>query len=98
MTDERSIERQNGSFCETILWNARDKLDPPYKGYVMFASSCPDTNVPHLLEAGYSAEEIIIVEYDNGNHETIWIPHRIMKGDTLFESENGGILKTSDNA
>tara|TARA_Y100001937_G_scaffold117013_1_gene169758 strand:- start:82 stop:351 length:270 start_codon:yes stop_codon:yes gene_type:complete len=75
MTDERSIERQNGSFCETILWNARDKLDPPYKGYVMFASSCPDTNVPHLLEVGYSAEEIVIVEYDNGNHETIWIPN-----------------------
>ena len=24
--------------CETILWKARDKIDPPAQGYVMFAS------------------------------------------------------------
>ena len=80
MTDERSIERQNGSFCETILWNARDKLDPPRHGYFMFASSDPDTNVSYLLEEGYRPEEIVIVEYDNGNHETIWIPPLIIGG------------------
>ena len=74
MTDEKSIERQNGSFCETILWNARDKLDPPRYEYIMFASSDPDTNVSHLLEEGYRPNEIVIVEYDNGTHETIWIP------------------------
>ena len=66
------VERQEGTFCETILWNARDKLDPPYKGYVMFASSDPDTNIPHLLEKGYSLDDIVIVEYND--HETIWVP------------------------
>lgn len=72
--DERSVERMEGHFCETVLWEARDKLDPPYKGYIMFASSCPDTNVPHLIEEGYTADEIVIVEY--GDHETIWIPEK----------------------
>ena len=72
--DERSVERKEGHFCETVLWEARDKLDPPYKGYIMFASSCPDTNVPHLIDQGYEVEEIVIVEY--GEHETIWIPKR----------------------
>ena len=67
-------ERQEGTFCETILWNARDKLDPPRNGYIMFASSDPDTNVSHLLEEGYHPEDIVIVEYDGGRHETIWIP------------------------
>ena len=67
-------ERQEGTFCETILWNARDKLDPPRYGYIMFASSDPDTNVSHLLEEGYHPEDIVIVEYDGGRHETIWIP------------------------
>ncbi len=94
MTDERSIERQNGSFCETILWNARDKLDPPYKGYVMFASSSPDTNVPHLLEKGYSEDDIVIVEYDD--HETIWVPEDIIVDDggskTRLKCCNGCIM------
>ena len=74
-------ERQQGRFSETILWNARDKLDPPYKGYVMFASSCPDTNVPHLLEKGYSADDIVIVEYND--HETIWVPEDTVVEDGL---------------
>ena len=73
MVDEESIERKEGWFCETILWNARDKLEPPYHGYVMFASSAPDVNVPHLLDEGYTEDDIVIVTYDDGKHETIWI-------------------------
>ena len=57
--------------CETILWEARDKIDPPYKGYVMFASSCPDTNVSHLVESmGIDLEDISVVII--GGHETVW--------------------------
>lgn len=72
--DERSVERKTGTICETVLWEMASLLEPPYKGYIMFASSCPDTNVPHLIEEGYEVEEIVIVEY--GEHETIWIPKR----------------------
>ena len=62
---------QEGSFSETILWDARDKLEPPAKGFVMFASSCPETNVPFLMnEWGIDEYDIIIVLYDG--HETIW--------------------------
>tara|TARA_R100001126_G_C4835754_1_gene154240 strand:+ start:609 stop:866 length:258 start_codon:yes stop_codon:yes gene_type:complete len=56
--------------CETILWEARDKIDPPYKDYVMFASSCPDTNVTHLVDCGIELTDISVVII--GGHETVW--------------------------
>tara|TARA_R100000234_G_scaffold89807_1_gene58047 strand:- start:874 stop:1134 length:261 start_codon:yes stop_codon:yes gene_type:complete len=57
--------------CETILWEARDKIDPPYKDYVMFASSDPETNVSHLVnEMDIDLEDISVVII--GGHETIW--------------------------
>ena len=56
--------------CETILWEARDKIDPPYKDYVMFASSCPDTNVTHLVDSGIELTDISVVII--GGHETVW--------------------------
>lgn len=58
-------------FSETILWNARNEIDPPYKGYIMFASSCADENVPHLVnEYGIDPADIAVV-YISG-HETVW--------------------------
>ena len=37
----------------------------------MFASSCPETNVPFLMDDwGVDEKDIIIVLYDR--HETIW--------------------------
>ena len=56
--------------CETILWAARHEIDPPYKGYVMFASSCPDTNVTHLVNSGIELTDISVVII--GGHETVW--------------------------
>jgi hypothetical protein len=57
--------------CETILWEARDKIDPPHYGYVMFASSSPETNVQHLVEnEGIDLEDISVVII--GSHETVW--------------------------
>ena len=69
--NEYSHLMEEGSFSETILWDARDKLKPPAKGFVMFASSCPEINVPFLMnEWGIDEDDIIIVCYDG--HETIW--------------------------
>ncbi len=65
------IDRVEGWFCETVLWNARDELDPPYPGFKMFASSGPDENIEHLLQDGYKPQDIVIVTY--GDHETVWI-------------------------
>ena len=57
--------------CETILWEARNKIEPPYSGYVMFASSDPETNVSHLVnEMDIALEDISVVII--GCHETIW--------------------------
>ena len=57
--------------CETILWAARHEIDPPYKGYVMFASSCPDTNVSHLVNSmDIDLEDISVGIL--GGHETVW--------------------------
>ena len=56
---------------ETILWEARDKIEPPYRGYIMFASSDPETNVPHLVnEMDIDLVDISVVII--GDHETIW--------------------------
>ena len=69
--NEYSHLMQQGSFSETILCDARDKLEPPAKGFVMFASSCPETNVQFLMnEWAVDEDDIIIVLYDG--HETIW--------------------------
>ncbi len=57
--------------CETVLWEARDKIDPPYSGYVMFASSSPEVNVSYLVEGkGIDLEDISVVII--GGHETVW--------------------------
>ena len=73
-TDENEtleVDFVDGGICETILWDARDRIDPPYRGYIMFASSCPDINVPHLVnEMGIDESEITIMEI--AGHETIW--------------------------
>ena len=73
-TDENEtleVDFVDGGICETILWDARDRIDPPYRGYIMFASSDPETNVPHLVyEMGIDESEIAIMEI--AGHETIW--------------------------
>ena len=57
--------------CETILWEARDKIDPPHRNYVMFASSSPEVNVSYLVEGkGIDLEDISVVII--GGHETVW--------------------------
>jgi len=57
--------------CETVLWEARDKIDPPYRDYVMFASSSPEVNVSYLVEGmGIDLEDISVVII--GCHETVW--------------------------
>lgn len=57
--------------CETVLWEARDKIDPPHFGYTMFASSSPETNVSYLVESkGIDLEDISVVVI--GCHETVW--------------------------
>lgn len=57
--------------CETILWKARDKIDPPAQGYVMFASSCPETNVPYLInDMGIDPSDIYVTVI--AGNETIW--------------------------
>ena len=48
----------------------RDKIDPPHFGYIMFASSCPDENVPFLLSRGYDLEDITVMVI--AGNETVW--------------------------
>ena len=62
-----------GYIDDGLIWEMRDRLEPPAQGYVMFASSSPEVNIPYLLDKGYDRDEIIIVEY--GGNETIWIPN-----------------------
>lgn len=56
---------------ETALWYARDKIDPPAQGYVMFASSSPETNVPYLINDMDIDPSDICVCIIAGN-ETVW--------------------------
>ena len=64
--------------CETILWEARDKIDPPHRNYVMFASSSPEVNVSYLVEGmGIDLEDISVVII--GGHETVWYKKEMIK-------------------
>ena len=57
--------------CETILWEARDKINPPHNGYVMFASSSPETNVPYLIDdMGIDPTDICVMIIVH--NETVW--------------------------
>ena len=57
--------------CETVLWNARDKIDPAVQGAIMFASSSPETNVPHLInEMGIDPSNIFVMII--AHNETVW--------------------------
>ena len=60
----------NAHISETILWEMRDKIDPPHFGYTMFASSCLDENVPFLLSRGYDLEDITVMVI--AGNETVW--------------------------
>jgi hypothetical protein len=58
--------RQDGN----TLWAVRDKVPAPKKGFVMFADSATDHNVPHLLEIGVKPEQIIITTHPE--NEAVW--------------------------
>ena len=76
-----------GYIDETLIWNMRNKLEPPAQGYIMFASSSPEINIPYLLTKGYDRDEIMVVEY--GGNETVWIPEKppMRYGAENFEAE-----------
>lgn len=54
----------------TTLWAVRDKVPTPREGFVMFADSAPDINVPHLLQIGVKPEQIIITIHPE--NEAVW--------------------------
>ena len=56
--------------CETILWNVRHEIDPPAQGYVMFASSSPETNIPYLIEHSIDPSDICVCII--AGNETVW--------------------------
>ena len=53
------------------LWDAREHIEPPAEDFVMFADSCPTTNVCHLLNEGHSPEDICVVRI--GYAESVWV-------------------------
>ncbi len=52
------------------VWAVRDKVPAPKKGFVMFADSAPDINVPHLLDIGLKPEQIHIASMLY--NDTVW--------------------------
>ena len=61
----------NHYICDSVIWAMRDKIEPPYTGYTMFASSDPDTNIEYLLDVGYRIGDISVVKISD--HYTVWI-------------------------
>ena len=58
---------------ELLIWEMRDKLDPPHKGLVMFSSSAAEYNTEHLVER-WEVDESDCYEADYGGNDTLWIP------------------------
>ena len=60
-----------GGSYHTNIWSLRDAFEPPAEGFVMFADSGADTNIPYLLEnQGLDPEQMCIVLI--GGQETVW--------------------------
>jgi hypothetical protein len=71
IVDIEMIDYGEGIRFKGTLWDAREHIDPPSVGFEMFADSCPDTNVTHLLNSGYDASDICIVRI--GYDESVWL-------------------------
>lgn len=73
VTEEREYEIEHDDdycICETILWEARDKIDPPSKGFVMYASSGAEYNLEQLLEDGWKPEDLMVCTI--AGNDTVW--------------------------
>ena len=78
--DEVSVVDDGGGSTLSFkgsLWDAREHIEPPYDGMLMFADSCPETNVPHLIECGVPLDEITI--YRIGWYESVWADDKHFK-------------------
>jgi|TARA_R110000824_G_scaffold106908_4_gene252667 hypothetical protein len=70
-TKEIEVEFVNGPDSGiSNIWRAKSRFDPPADGFVMFADSCPSTNVTHCINAGYKAENITVMSI--GDNYTVW--------------------------
>ena len=49
--DNETFEAE-GYIDDGVIWEMRHRLEPPAQGYIMFASSRPEINIPYLLEKG----------------------------------------------
>ena len=73
MSDYRHMSIDDGYISDVIIWEMRDKLSPPAKGYVMWSSSGWEENVEHLVEhMGIDESDIYLVRY--GDYVSCWIP------------------------
>ena len=64
------IDNRGGPEFKGGIWKNRNSIEPPYEKYEMFADSCPDTNVTHLIDCGVELEDITIVDMEQGT--TVW--------------------------
>jgi len=67
-----------GHMSDDLVWEIRDKLEPPWPGYVMFASSGAEYNIEQLVEY-YDLDPKDIEEMEYGHQDTVWIPLEEMK-------------------
>ena len=73
MSDYRHMSIDDGYISDVDIWEMKDKLSPPVKGYVMFSSSGWEENVEYLVEELCIDEsDIYLVRY--GDYVSCWIP------------------------
>ena len=56
--------------CDSVLWKMRDEIDPPSKGFVMYASSGAEYNLEQLLEDGWKPEDLMVCTI--AGNDTVW--------------------------
>ena len=67
-----------GHMSDDLVWEIRDRLEPPWPGYVMFASSGAEYNTEYLMDdCDLDPKDIEEMEY--GHQDTVWIPLEEMK-------------------
>jgi len=73
VTEQKEYEIEHDEdywLSDTVLWEMRYQIDPPRKGFVMYASSGAEYNLEQLLEEGWRPEDLMVCTI--AGNDTVW--------------------------
>jgi hypothetical protein len=73
VTEEKEYEIEHNDdyyIDESVVWEIRDMIEPPSRGFVMYSTSGAEHNLEYLLEKGWKPEHLMVCTI--AGHDTVW--------------------------